>query len=53
MDEAKNFVLWFLQQLPTFFTSQPMASFVGFAFLAIVIRIFRSIMSLGGLSDYK
>ena len=44
MDNMKTFVLWFLEQLPSFLLSEPMCYFVGFAFLVVTIRIIRDII---------
>lgn len=42
----KNFTLWFLEELPGFLMSEPMCYFVGFAFLFVVISIFKDIISI-------
>jgi hypothetical protein len=44
VDNMKTFVLWFLEQLPSFLLSEPMCYFVGFAFLVVTIRIIRDII---------
>lgn len=41
MDNVKTFTLWFLEQIPAFLMSEPMCYFMGFAFLIVVIRVFR------------
>lgn len=46
MAESKEFVLWFLENLPTFLLSDPINQFLGFAFLAVVIRLMKSIMNI-------
>lgn len=46
MDEMKTFVLWFLEQLPSFLMSEPMCYFVGFAFLIVTVRIIRDIIRI-------
>lgn len=46
MDSMKTFVLWFLEQLPSFLLSEPMCYFVGFAFLIVTIRIIRDIIRI-------
>lgn len=46
MDNMKTFVLWFLEQLPSFLLSEPMCYFVGFSFLIVTIRIIRDIIRI-------
>lgn len=46
MDNMKTFVLWFLEQLPSFLLSEPMCYFVGFAFLIVTIRVIRDIIRI-------
>mgnify|MGYP005913111697 FL=1 len=46
MDNMKTFVLWFLEQLPSFLLSEPMCYFVGFAFLIVTIRIIRDVIRI-------
>ena len=46
MDNMKTFVLWFLEQLPSFLLSEPMCYFVGFAFLIVTIRVIRDIVRI-------
>lgn len=46
MDDMKTFVLWFLEQLPSFLLSEPMCYFVGFAFLIVTIRVIRDIVRI-------
>mgnify|MGYP004515145143 CR=1 FL=1 len=46
MDNMKTFVLWFLEQLPSFLLSEPMCYFVGFAFLIVTVRIIRDIIRI-------
>lgn len=46
MVETKEFTLWFLNNLPGFFMSQPLASFLGFAFIAVIIKLIRQIIHL-------
>lgn len=43
MTEMQNFVMWFLTQLPAFFLAEPICYLVGFAFLLVVIRLFREL----------
>ena len=46
MDNMKTFVLWFLEQLPSFLLSEPMCYFVGFAFLIVMVRVIRDIIRI-------
>jgi hypothetical protein len=46
VDNMKTFVLWFLEQLPSFLLSEPMCYFVGFAFLIVTIRIIRVVIRI-------
>lgn len=46
MENAKNFVLWFIQNLPSFFLSEPIIYFVGMGFLAFTIKLFYRIKSI-------
>lgn len=46
MDNMKTFVLWFLEQLPSFLLSEPMCYFVGFAFLIVTVRIIRDVVRI-------
>jgi hypothetical protein len=46
VDNMKTFVLWFLEQLPSFLLSEPMCYFVGFAFLIVTIRIIRDVIRI-------
>lgn len=46
MDNMKTFVLWFLEQLPSFLLSEPMCYFVGFAFLIVTVRVIRDIVRI-------
>lgn len=46
MDNMKTFVLWFLEQLPSFLMSEPMCYFVGFAFLIVTVRVIRDIIRI-------
>ena len=47
MEQMKDFVLWFLSQLPTFLLTEPISYFVGFIFLFAVVAIFRRVVGLG------
>jgi hypothetical protein len=46
VDNMKTFVIWFLEQLPSFLLSEPMCYFVGFAFLIVTIRVIRDIIRI-------
>lgn len=46
MQEMKDFVLWFLTELPSFLMTEPICYFVGFAFLFVVIAVFQRIIRL-------
>lgn len=46
MAESKAFVLWFLENLPDFLLSEPINLFLGFAFLGVVISLFRRIIHI-------
>lgn len=46
MDNMKTFVLWFLEQLPSFLLAEPMCYFVGFAFLIVTVRVIRDIIRI-------
>jgi hypothetical protein len=46
VDNMKTFVLWFLEQLPSFLLSEPMCYFVGFAFLIVTIRVIRDVIRI-------
>lgn len=46
MQAMKDFTFWFLEQLPVFLMSEPMCYFVGFAFLMVVISVFKDIISI-------
>lgn len=39
MTAMKNFVMWFIEQLPTFFMSEPIIYIFGFVLLAFVIKL--------------
>lgn len=41
MSAAKDFALWFLQQVPAFLLAEPICYFVGLALLLYVARLFR------------
>lgn len=42
----KDFVLWFIDQLPSFLMSEPINYFVGFAMLFVVVSLVRQIINL-------
>lgn len=46
MEESKTFILWFLQELPSFLLASPISQFIGFAFLAVVIDLFKRIIHI-------
>lgn len=46
MAESKEFVLWFLENIPDFLMSEPINLFLGFAFLAVTISIFKQIINV-------
>lgn len=46
MQAMKEFVLWFLVQLPDFLLSEPICYLVGFFFLFVVIVLFQRIISI-------
>lgn len=47
MEQMKDFVMWFLTQLPSFLLTEPISYFVGFFFLFFTFSIIRRIMSVG------
>ena len=46
MAESKAFVEWFLSALPQFLLATPINQFLGFAFLAVTIRLFKSLINV-------
>lgn len=50
MQSMQQFTLWFINQLPAFFLSEPIIYLVGLAILAIIIKV---ILSLLGLSERR
>ena len=46
MAESKEFVLWFLANLPDFLMAEPINLFLGFAFLSVTIAIFKQIINV-------
>lgn len=47
MEQMKDFVMWFLTQLPSFLLTEPISYFVGFIFLFFTFGIFRRILGVG------
>lgn len=43
MADMQSFVLWFLDNLPSFLMTEPFCYFVGFGFLIVVIRVIRDV----------
>lgn len=41
MTEIQNFILWFLQEFPTFLMTPPISAFTGMYFLLVTVAIFR------------
>ena len=41
-----NFSLWFLSELPEFLMTPPMSAFVGFAFLFVIVALFKRMVNL-------
>lgn len=46
MQNMKDFVMWFLTQLPSFLLSEPINYFVGFFFLYVTVAIFRRMVTI-------
>ena len=46
MSEMKDFVLWFLTELPDFLMAEPMCYFVGFGFLFVILALFKSLINI-------
>ena len=46
MQNMMDFIGWFLSQLPAFLMSEPICYFVGFAFLFVIVAIFRSLVTI-------
>lgn len=51
MQAVKDFVMWFISQLPDFLMSEPFCYFVGFFFLFVTARLVARMCGLGG--SYK
>lgn len=46
MAESKAFIEWFLSALPEFLLASPINQFLGFAFLAVTIKLFKQIINV-------
>lgn len=46
MDEMKEFVLWFLQEVPPVLLEPPISAFVGLAFLSVTAGLFWRLIHL-------
>lgn len=46
MQSSKDFVMWFLNNLPTFLLAEPINYFLGFAFLGLTINLFKRIINV-------
>lgn len=46
MANAKEFALWFLDQIPSFLTSEPIFAFLGLMFLSFTIKLFKDLINL-------
>lgn len=46
MDAAKQFAMWFLQNLPDFLMSEPIVYIVGLFVLAVVIKFLGQLLHL-------
>lgn len=46
MEAMRDFVLWFIQEIPEFLLQPPISVFVGMALLAFAINILRRMMHL-------
>lgn len=44
MNEAKEFSLWFLQNVPAFLMSHPIIDFLGFVFGGFALRIIKEFL---------
>lgn len=47
LDASKDFVLFFLRELPGFLMSEPINVFVGFGFLFLAVRVVNDIIFIG------
>lgn len=46
MSEMKDFVMWFLVNLPDFLMAEPICYLVGFGFLFVVLALFKAILNV-------
>ena len=46
MSEMKDFIMWFLSNLPDFLMAEPICYFVGFAFLFVTLALFKIIVNI-------
>lgn len=46
MTSMQNFILWFLNNLPTFLLSDPIIYFVGFWFAGLTIILIKRILNI-------
>lgn len=46
MSEMKDFVMWFLVNLPDFLMAEPICYLVGFGFLFVVVALFKSMINI-------
>lgn len=47
MQAVKDFVFWFLSELPSFLMAEPICYFVGFAFIFVTAKVVFQIMNIG------
>ena len=47
MQSMKDFVLWFMSQLPDFLMTEPISAFTGLAILFVVSALVRRMMNMG------
>lgn len=46
MQAMKDFVLWFIAELPSFLMSEPICYFVGIAFALVIVGVIKSIVNI-------
>lgn len=46
MDEMKEFVLWFVDTIPSVLLQPPISAFVGLALLIVTLRVIHRMMTL-------
>ena len=46
MSAMQNFVMWFLNNLPSFLLSDPIKYFVGFFFAGLTVKLIKEILSI-------